>query len=259
MKSMKKLVLVGLVLLASVMVLVGCDTNVGLNPSETEYTVSFDKGDTTDEVCLPPAFKVKADTVLSAEQLMDMSDSANYSFVGWYDGEIEAKAGTYKVTGNVTLTAKWRQNSKTSTVTMSIVDNKVVLDCPTSNAKIYYTTDGTRPTEDSTEYIEPIEITKYTSIQIIAKAEGYEVSQIITYNIFVISFDANGGSFEDYSSSKKQIVQQSAKAREPSRPLNENQFFTGWYDSESDKPYDFNTNVRKEYNLYANGEILLQV
>ena len=34
MKSMKKLVLVGLVLLASVMVLVGCDTNAGDNPSK---------------------------------------------------------------------------------------------------------------------------------------------------------------------------------------------------------------------------------
>ena len=34
MKSMKKLVLAGLVLLASVMVLVGCDTNVGDNPSK---------------------------------------------------------------------------------------------------------------------------------------------------------------------------------------------------------------------------------
>ena len=35
MKSMKKLVLVGLVLLASVMVLVGCDTNAGANPKAT--------------------------------------------------------------------------------------------------------------------------------------------------------------------------------------------------------------------------------
>ena len=34
MKSMKKLVLAGLVLLASVMVLVGCDTNAGDNPSK---------------------------------------------------------------------------------------------------------------------------------------------------------------------------------------------------------------------------------
>lgn len=45
MKSMKKLVLVGLVLLASVMVLVGCDTNVG--PSSTSGTGNNTGGGTT--------------------------------------------------------------------------------------------------------------------------------------------------------------------------------------------------------------------
>ena len=45
MKSMKKLVLVGLVLLAGVMVLVGCDTNAGDSSSNNDTTTQQPSGD----------------------------------------------------------------------------------------------------------------------------------------------------------------------------------------------------------------------
>ena len=44
MKSMKKLVLAGLVLLASVMILVGCDTNAGDTPSSTAEIINSEIG-----------------------------------------------------------------------------------------------------------------------------------------------------------------------------------------------------------------------
>ena len=126
MKSMKKLVLAGLVLLASVVVLAGCDTP--LEPESTtvneqaggsendsvpevpKYTVKFAKGNNTDEVSdLPADLTVESGTVLTAEQLKPLSYTENYAFVGWYDGETEALAGTYKVTKAVTLTAQWKK------------------------------------------------------------------------------------------------------------------------------------------------------
>ena len=129
MKSMKKLVLVGLVLLASVMVLlplVGCDTNAGDSSSNNDtttqqptgdgsgkseipkYTVKFSKGSNTDEVSdLPAELRVESGTVLTAEQLKSLADTVNCCFTGWYDGETEVEAGTYKVTKDVTLTAGW--------------------------------------------------------------------------------------------------------------------------------------------------------
>ena len=109
MKSMKKLVLVGLILLASVMVLlplVGCKSEV--DPEPPKYTVKFSKGSNTDEVSdLTAELRVESGTVLTAEQLKSLADTVNCCFTGWYDGETEVEAGTYKVTKNVTLTAGW--------------------------------------------------------------------------------------------------------------------------------------------------------
>ena len=50
---------------------------------------------------------------------------------------------------------------------------------------IYYTTDGTVPTDASTLYTEPLEITASTSIRAIVYAEGYLPSQIVTQTFLV--------------------------------------------------------------------------
>ena len=148
MKSMKKLVLAGLILLASVVVLAGCDTQLEPKPEQTtvnehvqekpnteqsggseqpsgtsgendsvpevpKYTVTFAKGNNTEDVSdLPADLTVESGTVLTAEQLKTLSHTENYVFVGWYDGETKAVAGTYTVTKNVTLTAQWKQAIK---------------------------------------------------------------------------------------------------------------------------------------------------
>lgn len=48
------------------------------------------------------------------------------------------------------------------------------------DAKIYYTTDGTEPSVESTEYTEPVVITEDVTIKAIAIAEGYLDSEVIT-------------------------------------------------------------------------------
>lgn len=77
-------------------------------PEVPKYTVKFAKGNNTDEVSdLPADLTVESGTVLTAEQLKPLTNTKNYVFVGWYDGETEAKGGHYTVTKDVTLTAQW--------------------------------------------------------------------------------------------------------------------------------------------------------
>lgn len=61
----------------------------------------------------------------------------------------------------------------------------VTISCATEGATIYYTTDGTDPTDESNVYSTAINVSKTTTIKAIAVAEGYDNSSIAsaTYNI----------------------------------------------------------------------------
>lgn len=75
-------------------------------PAATTYTVSY----TTEHGELPESLRngitVNENTVLTAEQLPVLTDDS-YIFGGWYDGTTQAVAGSYRVIGNVTLSATW--------------------------------------------------------------------------------------------------------------------------------------------------------
>ena len=53
---------------------------------------------------------VPDNSILTAEQVPDLSSVQGYTFEGWYDGETKVEAGKYKVTKEVTLVAKWTKN-----------------------------------------------------------------------------------------------------------------------------------------------------
>ena len=57
---------------------------------------------------------------------------------------------------------------------------KVAISCTTTGATIYYTTDGTDPTPNSTVYSEPIKITEAMTIKAYAAKEDYNDSEIVT-------------------------------------------------------------------------------
>lgn len=57
-----------------------------------------------------------------------------------------------------------------ATPAISCTSNKVTITCSTSGAAIYYTTDGTEPTKESTAYSAPVDITVTTTFKAIACA-----------------------------------------------------------------------------------------
>ena len=64
----------------------------------------------------PAAIIVSEGEKLTAEQLPELTSSSSY-FGGWYDGETHVTAGSYTVTADVTLTAKWSDKCTVSYVT----------------------------------------------------------------------------------------------------------------------------------------------
>ena len=193
MKSMKKLVLVGLVLLASVVVLAGCDTP--LEPESTtvneqaggsendsvpevpKYTVTFE----TEHETAPASITVESGTKLTTEQLKALPDTEDNIFEGWYDGETQAKGGEYTVTKDVTLVARWRNRDTVASVTFSPSDTKfyygemvtVTLGTTMEGARIKY---RLADSEDWQTYNEAITITSDTTITAYATKEGLKDS-----------------------------------------------------------------------------------
>ena len=196
MKSMKKLVLVGLVLLASVMVLAGCDTNAGDSSSgadaptqqptgdgsgKTEtpkFTVTFE----TDHGTAPKDLVVESGTKLTAEQLPSLADTDDYIFEGWQvKGTTTLVQAGFEVTKDVTLVAKWRDRDTTSSVSFDPPDGtKFFYDEPvtvtlatTEEASIKYKL-GEGEWQD---YSGPIEILSQNTITAYAIKEGLKDSE----------------------------------------------------------------------------------
>ena len=177
MKSMKKLVLVGLILLASVMALVGCKNDSV--PEVPKYTVKFE----TEHGTAPASITVESGTKLTETQLPSLADTADYIFEEWQvkDTTTPVQAG-FEVTKNVTLVAKWRDRETTASVTFSPENGTkfyygekvtVSLSSTTGGATIKYKIDA----GNWQEYSKEIEVTSDTTITAYAIKEGLKPSE----------------------------------------------------------------------------------
>ena len=64
-----------------------------------------------------------------------------------------------------------------ATPVITVADNSVTITCATEGATIYYTTDGSDPTADSSVYSSPIALTETVTVKAFAAADGYDDSE----------------------------------------------------------------------------------
>ena len=62
-------------------------------------------------------------------------------------------------------------------------DNKVTITCETEDAVIYYTTDGSAPTAESTKYEAPFDVTATVTVKAVATKEGYTDSEVASAEV----------------------------------------------------------------------------
>ena len=109
--------------------------------------------------------------------------------VGNYNGNATIVSGD--ITNTIALSGSVDALPVAATPTFSPVagtymtEQSVTISCETANAAIYYTLDGSDPTENSTLYSAPITVSATTTIKAIAVASGYDNSTIAeaTYTI----------------------------------------------------------------------------
>ena len=242
MKS-KKFVLAALALLAitGLLALTSCKNDSV--PEPTRYTVKFETAHGT----APADITVVSGTKLTAEQLKGLADTADYIFEGWYDGETKAEGGTYTVTKDVTLVAKWKPRDQVQ-ISFTVSGNTVELSSEPAGAAIYYTTDGTEPKESLDEYTKPIEISSKTTIKAYAEKLGeLKESDVVEKTYLVVTFNADG------KDTKTETVESGQTATRPEPdPTKDGWTVLGWYeDSGLTKEFDFSTPVTADTTLYA--------
>ena len=208
--------------LALVFTFASCKTE---SEEETVYrTVTY----STEHATAPEKLTVTDGTALTAEQLPALTESG-YIFGGWYDGETKAEAG-YKVTKDVTLTAKWTVNTYTvtlnsngSTVAITATYGKPLPDLETlptlegSTFGGYYTEEyakGTKFIDKDGKGSTAWDLTEDTTLY---AAWGYSITYKNTK-------DVENTNPEIYTSEETVTLANLEK---------EGYTFTGWYDAET--------------------------
>jgi hypothetical protein len=102
---------------------------------------------------------------------------------GWTDSQIASANYTINITPNTVATPTFSPPGGTYTSAQN-----VQISCATSGATIRYTTDGSDPTESSTEYASPVTVNSSTTIKAKAFKNGWTPSAISTAE-YTISHD----------------------------------------------------------------------
>ena len=161
-------------------------TGVVSNISNTQYG-NFNLTDATGTVYV---YGLTATKVTSNDQ--------SFASIGLNEGDVVTLIGTRAVHNNnpeVGGPAYYVSHQHVSaTPSISCKDNVVTITAATG-ATIYYTTDGTTPTTESSEYTASFEITEDTTVKAIAVEEGKLTSAVAEANCTWV--DPNAGSGDD--------------------------------------------------------------
>ena len=204
------------------------------------YTVSFDSNDGSSVA----AQSVNYNT--SASKPADPS-MTGYTFAGWFTDKDCTTAYDFssKVTGDITLYAKWNINA----YTVSFDSNG---GSSVAAQSVAYNTTASKPADPSK--------TGYTFADWFTDKDctkAYDFSSKVTGNItlyakwninsYKVSFESNGG-----SSVAAQSVTYNTAASKPTDPSKTGYNFAGWFtDQDCKTAYDFSSKVTGDITLYA--------
>ncbi len=121
----------------------------------------------------------------------DKPTKPEHHFAGWY---LNGKPYDFNtpVTANITLKAVWREyemlpSPKANFKTGMVIETgtRVALSHDIAGVSLYYTTDGSIPTEKSAEYKNAIVVKAETTIKAIAVKKGYKNSEVSVFHYTV--------------------------------------------------------------------------
>ena len=217
------------------------DTELYAKCTPKTFQVSFITDD--DSITIP---KQAVTYPASAAEPTGLSKTG-YTLDGWYTDKDCTTAYDFssKVTGDITLYAKWNINSYTVSF-----DSNGGSSVATQSAT--YNTAASKPADPSK--------TGFTFAGWFTDKDGknaYDFSSKVTgditlyakwnINSYTVSFDSNGG-----SSVAAQSVTYNTAASKPADPSRKGYTFAGWFTGKDCKTaYDFNSNVTGDITLYA--------
>ena len=142
---------------------------------------------------------------------------------------------------------------------------RIELSTATDGAEIYYTTDGSTPTVDSTKYTGAVAISRTTTLRAVSVLDGvltsdeFEAEYTIrtssgggggSSNTYTVSFDLNCEGAT--GAPERQSIKRGETANKPDDPEKEGYTFIGWYDEKGYSDlYNFDTAVTSDTILYA--------
>ena len=217
------------------------DTDLYAKCTPKTFQVSFITDD--DSITIP---KQAVTYPASAAEPTGLSKTG-YTLDGWYTDKDCTTAYDFssKVTGDITLYAKWNINSYKvsfdsnggSSVAAQSVNYNTAASKPADPSKTGFTFAGWFTDKDCT-----------TAYDFSSKVTG-DITLYAKWNInsCTVSFDSNGG-----SSVAAQSVNYNTAASKPADPSRKGYTFAGWFTGKDCKTaYDFNSNVTGDITLYA--------
>ena len=163
-------------------------------PTPTYYNVAVASGITNGTVTVNPTSALEGATItVTAEAASGYELSTLTYTYGTTTNNINLETMQFVMpAADVTVNATFNELDAVATPTFTpaagsyISAQIVALACATEGATIYYTTDGTTPTTESTVYAEPLTVSETTTVKAFAVKEGMNNSAVTTATYIII-------------------------------------------------------------------------
>lgn len=171
------------------------DVSIRPNDSATVYVMQVTNLADTDRMSYQ--YSINGTDYYSLQQLQTQETFGASQKVDLYVRAV-GSGDTILAAGNREITTPDASDVPTISGTDKFSDRTEVTITATSGAIIYYTTDGTVPTNGSQQYNTPITLTESTTIQAIAIEDGHIMSDVVG---MAFTKESSGGSSSDSGSS----------------------------------------------------------